>query len=476
MENTRLAVVVIYLVIVLGIGVYASRLIKDSTDFLLAGRRLGLLMATATLAATHFGGGFVMGSSADGHVFGISGLYYAVGTGLGLIALGLVAAKRLRKLKLYTITDYLEMRYQSKLVRVLGALLSVVAIVGIVAAQVGATEGALTILGIAPGTGAIIATLLFISYTAFAGMWGVTFTDAIQIIIIMFALPVVAYLGVQHAGGWEAMRATIAAMDVAGGAETYFSLGGRGLGVAIAVILPVIMYDMIGQDFYQRLFSAKDENTARNAAILSGLVLVAFGVFPAVAGMAARAIFGELEVARSALPMLITQVLPVGIGAIVVAAIMAAVMSTADSLLIAGTSHVTNDFYIKLINPEIAKDTKKVLALSRIWTVILGGLALAMALIMPGIISVLIFSYTMYASGVFVPVVLGLLWKRGTKEGAIAGIIGGSLVGLASTGQVGLISIGNWPAIIIGGTASLILYVGVSLATKPVDFVLEELE
>ncbi len=464
MDSTRLTIIAAYFVIVFGIGFYASRFVKSSTDFLLAGRRLGLLMVTATLAATHFGGGFVMGGGQDGYLVGLSGVAFAIGTGLGLIILGLVAAKPLRKMALFTVPDYLEIRYKSKIVRALGALLSLVAIVGIVAAQVGASRGALTILGISPQAGAIVATILFIAYTAFSGMWGVTLTDGIQIIIIFIGLPIAAVLGVQNAGGWAAMRETIAALELAGGAESFFSLTGRGVPVMLGIIIPVIMYDLIGQDFYQRLFSAKDENIARNASILAGFVLLTFGAFPAIAGMAARAIFGEIPATASALPMLITHVLPVGVGAVVVAAILAAVMSTADSLLIAGTSHITNDFYIKLFKPELEGDTKKLLGISRMWTVILGVVALFVALAMPGIIRVLIFSYTMYASGVFVPVVLGILWKGGNEKGAIAGIFFGSITGLA--GVMKWISYGTVPVIVAGGLVSLIAYVIVSLVTK----------
>ena len=466
MESTRLIIVIGYFAIIFGVGFYASRFVKSSTDFLLAGRRLGLLLTTATLAATHFGGGFVMGGGQDGFNYGFSGIYYAAGTGLGLVLLGLIAAKPLRKLSLFTITDYLDLRYNSKIVRVMGAVLSIVAIVGIVAAQVGATRGALTILGISPEIGAIIATILFIAYTAFSGMWGVTLTDSIQLIIILIGLPIVAILGVQQAGGWAAMQQTLAAMPMEAGSDAYLSFMGRGIPVMLGVITPIIMYDLIGQDFYQRLFSAKDANTARNASVFAGLLLLIFGIFPVIGGMAARAIFTEIPVTASALPMLISEVLPVGLGAIVVAAILAAVMSTADSLLIAGTSHITNDFYVKLINPEIANDTKKILMISRVWTVILGIAALFFALAMPGIISVLIFSYTMYASGVFVPVVLGLLWKGGTEMGAIVGIVAGSLAGFAGT--QGWISYGTVPVIVAAGGISLVAYVLVSLVTpKP---------
>jgi SSS family solute:Na+ symporter len=232
-----------------------------------------------------------------------------------------------------------------------------------------------------------------------------------------------------------------------------------------------MMYTLIGQDFYQRLFAARDENTAFRAAIAAGVLLIAFAVFPVITGMAARALFGaEIEAAR-AIPMLIDEVLPAWAAAIVIAAILGAIMSTADSLLMAGTSHVTHDLYVKLIHPAAEQDSKRLLAISRVVTVVLGLMALAMALHFEAIIGLLLMSYTLYAAGVFIPVVGGLYWKRATAPGAIAAIVGGSGFGLAA--ELGwfpvdaLPLVGEFPVIVSGALVSLVLFVGVSLLSRP---------
>src|SRR5690625_3544270 len=153
-----------------------------------------------------------------------------------------------------------------------------------------------------------------------------------------------------------------------------------------------MMYTLIGQDFYQRLFAARDENIARRAAILAGVLLIIFAVFPVVTGMAARAIFGDGIDPAEAIPMLLTETLPGSVAAIVIASIISAIMSTADSLLIAGTAHVPNDLYLKLINPEAEHDTQLQLRLSRVMTVVIGLLALGMALAFEAIIELLLLS------------------------------------------------------------------------------------
>lgn len=471
MPTLQVIILAVYFIGIFGVGVYATRFIDDTTDFLLAGRRLGLLLATATLCATHFGGGFVMGSGEWGFDYGLTGIAYATGVGLSLVVLGLVAARRMRSLAMFTVPDYLALRYHSNVVRVLSSLLSLVAIIGIIGAQVWAAQGALSIIGLDPTWAAIAATGLFIVYTALSGLWGVTLTDAVQLAIIFVGVPIAAFMALGEVGGFEGIRQGIEGLDLAVSTQAYFSPLGAGLGLVLTAIVPTMMYTLIGQDFYQRLFAARDENTAQRAAILAGLLLIVFAIFPVVTGMAARALFGgEIEAAQ-AIPKLIVEILPDAAAAVVIAAIIGAIMSTADSLLVAGTAHVTNDLYVKILNPDAELDNRRLLLISRVVTVAIGVLALWMALAFEAIIDLLLMSYTLYAAGVFIPVVLGLYWRRGNAAGAIAAVIGGSCVGVA--GEMGWLElsrlpiIGGFPVIVIGALASLTLHVGVSLLTPP---------
>jgi solute:Na+ symporter, SSS family len=464
MQTAQLVIVGVYFALIFGVGLYATRYVSDSTDFLLAGRRLGVLLAAAALAATHFGGGFVVGTGGWGFTYGLTGMAYAVGVGASLLVLAVVAARRMRRLGLVTVPDYLELRYGSRLARLLGALLSLAAIIGILGAQVWASQGALSILGIDPAVAAVAATLLFIIYTAASGLWGVTLTDALQLVIIFIGVPLAAIAGVHEAGGFAGIRAGLAGLELEVASDAYFQPLGAGGMLVLAAVVPTIMYTLIGQDFYQRLFAARDERIAVRAALLAGVVLIAYAAFPAVAGMAARGIFGDTIEPAQAIPMLVAEVLPIWFGAIVVGAILGAIMSTADSLLIAGTSHITNDLYVKLIAPAAAHDTRRLLLISRVGTVVIGLLALALALSVREIIGLLLLSYTMYAAGVFVPVVLGLYWRRGTAAGAIAAIAGGALTGVAAAR--GWIDVPAVPDIVLGAAVSLALYVAISLATE----------
>ena len=457
------ATIIIYMVILLCVGFWANNRIKSMTDFLLAGRRLGLLLTSGALAATHFGGGMVMGGGEYGFIYGLSGAWYGISCGVGLIFLAFLTASKFRKLSLYTIPDYLEQRYDSKTVRGLGALLSLIALTGILAAQVLSARGALSILGFTGHTGAIIATIIFIVYTALGGLWAATVTDFIQVIIAGVGVIVAAALVLGHSGGFNGLQQMIQTSQGAFDPRYFnlFTMVGKSI---VWVLIPTIMYTMIGQDFYQRLFAAKDENTAKRASIVGGIFLIIISFFPTIVGIGAKAYFPELTDGSLAVPNIVKEIFPISVGAIILAALLAAIMSTADSLLTAGTAHVMKDFWMEIIHPGKEIDEKKMLILSRISTLALGLIALVIALSIPVIIDALIYSYTMYTAGVFIPVLGGVLWKGATKAGAFFALISGAFI--AIVGIITKLNIAGIPIEVCSAVASFILFIVISLVTK----------
>lgn len=458
-----LTTIIIYMLILLGIGYWANKKIGGMTDFLLAGRRLGLLLTAGALAATHFGGGMVMGGGEYGFIHGLSGAWYGISCGVGLMFLAFLTASKFRSLSLFTVPDYLEQRYNSKTVRAMGAFLSLIALTGILAAQVLAARGALAILGITGNTGTIVATIIFIVYTALGGLWAATITDFIQVIIAGVGVIVAAALVLGNSGGFSGLEQMIQASQQAID-PGYFNVFGMAYKSIIWLLLPTIMYTLIGQDFYQRLFAAKDAVTAKRASIIGGIFLIIISFFPAIIGIGARAYFPELTDGSLAVPTIVKELFPISVGAIVLAALLAAIMSSADSLLTAGTSHIIKDFWMEIIHPGKQFDEKRMLRLSRISTVVIGVLALFIALSIPIIIDALIFSYTMYTAGVFIPVIGGILWKGATKAGALSGLVVGAL--LAIVGIITKLNIGGIPVEVYSAIVSLILFVVVSLFTK----------
>lgn len=209
-------------------------------------------------------------------------------------------------------------------------------------------------------------------------------------------------------------------MNVPGGIDTYMSPTGIGLAAMASIALPMIAYEIIGQDFYQRLLSAKNERIAKTGCIIAGCILMAMGVNSAIDGMLARAFLGDTLTEVSAIASLAVEVLPTVAAGIVIAALCAAVMSTADSLLLACTSHVVNDIYLGAMGKSASdeKSSKTILRMSVVTTVVVGIASLFVALAIPGIIEILDYAYTFYASGLVAPVLLGLFWKKGNAFGS----------------------------------------------------------
>lgn len=457
---SMLPIVGLYLAALLAIGWWCHRTrISGMTDFLLAGRRLGVMLCAAAMAATHFGGGALMGGASYGFQHGLSGAWYGISTGVGLLLLALFTAGRFRALGLYTVPDVLARRYGGTAVRPLGALLSLVALIGILAAQVNAARSAFAIIGLDGPEAAVVATLVFIAYTAIGGLWAATLSDALQIVVAGVGIVLAAFVVTRRASDLGGLEAVLADKGVGG---EYFSLTGVGPSLILWLLLPTVMYTLIGQDFYQRLFAARDAATARRAALIGGVFLIAISFFPAVVGMGARGLSG-LEDSTQAVPWVLQNLFSPLVGGIILAAILAAIMSTADSLLTAATAHVVKDLWVETLGRGDMGEERKLLAVARGTTVAVGLLALLIGLAVPGIVSILIYSYTMYTAGVFVPVLGGVLWPRATRAGALAAMIGGSLVALA--GILSGVDLGGVPTEIYGALVSAVLFVMVSLVT-----------
>ena len=463
-QITMLIILIAYMAVVLAVGLYASRRVKGSEDFLLAGRSMGLFVLVGTLCATQLGGGNIIGTSTNGYNQGLSGMTFGVSTGLAMLVLGLLMAKPMRKMGLCTISDFVYNRYQSNTARVLTSVFSFAALVGILAAQVGAISKVLTVFGINTTVAAVIAICVIILYTAFSGMWGVALTDVIQLIVIFIGVPLTTFIGLIKIGGWGGLVEKLSTMNVPGGIDTYMSPTGIGLAAMASIALPMIAYEIIGQDFYQRLLSAKNERIAKTGCIIAGCILMAMGVNSAIDGMLARAFLGDTLTEVSAIASLAVEVLPTVAAGIVIAALCAAVMSTADSLLLACTSHVVNDIYLGAMGKSASdeKSSKTILRMSVVTTVVVGIASLFVALAIPGIIEILDYAYTFYASGLVAPVLLGLFWKKGNALAAVSSIVVGGVVSLLCVFGILPIPV---DAIIVGMSASFIDYVVVALVT-----------
>lgn len=462
----ELTIIALYLIAIFGVGIYCNKFNNNIDDYLLAGRRLGIGLTTFTLVATYFGGGYVIGVGGEAFNNGLSAYWSPIAGAVGILAVCLIL-KRMEGMKVCTVTEIMENRYNSPMLRLLTTILSLLALVGILAGQVTSAGSVLASLGVGSTTTcAIIVAVFFIGFTAFGGLWAVTVTDFIQIIIAGLGLIAATIFVVVKGGGWDVISTQIQATDVP---DNYFSLlQGTEPSYVLWLILPMFIYTLIGQDVYQRLFAAKDTKTAYKSAILAFIILLVICFFPVILGMAGRALFPDLEVSSLVVPTIIRAMLPPVFSGFTLAAIIAAVVSTADSILTAATSHVVNDLYVRYLckdNMEDPAAQKKLLNISRVMTLVIGVISVVVALAIPSVLMVLNSSYTLFTAGVFSPVVAGLLWKKATKAGAFAGLFSGlAFVALGWSG----FSFFGIPSDIASSLLSLVVLIVVSLITyKP---------
>ena len=421
-----LAVVITYLTLTIGVSFAFSKRVKTTTDFLIAGRKLGLLLTTATLAAIQLGAGVILGGAELGAQSGVwPGMWYGIGCGGGLILAGLLVASKLRKRGGYVPLDFFAARYgEKKWVRFWGWLSNIPSLLGIFVAQVMAAGTIFSLFGIDYKMGIIISGVVIMLYSVLGGMVSVAVVNFLQLGIIVLGIPLVAVMSLLKSGNALAETATEAL-------STPFIPSGM-FSQAVFIIIPFLLAISVSYDAFMRYQSAKSERVAKWGCILGGIVVIFISFCVGIVGAAGKAVFPNLENAEI-LPKMIQTTLPPVLAGLVVSALLAAAMSTGNCLLISLAGCFSRDLYNKVFHPSVKLDElKHSKTFSRI--VIVGTLfaGVAIAFYAKGILyTIIIFNYP-YMASLLVPLLGGVLWKKATTRGAVAAIFAGGAVGVAS--------------------------------------------
>jgi SSS family solute:Na+ symporter len=444
-----LAIVIGYLMFVVALGIFLRGRIKGFEDFMVAGRNAGLFVVSASFVGSHFGGGMAIGGAELGASNGLSAVWYGLGAGFSYLLL-LTIVKRIYALKQITIADVLENAYKTKRIRAMYALLAFVGSIGIIAGQILAGGAIFSTFGVSPELGGAITFLIIVVYCALSGLYGVMVTDAIQVIIGGAGVVIAAVLAIDRIGGLEQLAVL---------PEQQLSFFPPDLGTLIWLVVPTTLLGLISQPAYQRVNSSKDEKTAFRAPLIGAFIVMLLAIFPVLIGMCARILWPDIEPSL-AIPTLLREVFPPVVAAIFIAAILAAVMSTADSVLLGGTANIVRDFYQQILRPE-AGDSE-LLRVSTIATAAIGVSALAVTYLVPRIIDLFIISYTIKVCGGLIPVLGALYWKGGTELGAWASFVVG--IGYIVLSAVGIIDLPYH--YVVGLIPALMVYVAVSFMTR----------
>jgi SSS family solute:Na+ symporter len=421
-----LAVVIIYLITTVGISFYLSKYVKSTSDFLIAGRRLGLLLTAATLASIQLGAGVILGGAELGAQSGVwPGMWYGIGCGGGLILAGLLVASKLRRRGGFVPLDFFADRYgERKWVRFWGWLSNIPSLLGIFVAQVMAAGAIFSMLGVSYKTGVLISGFVIMLYSVLGGMISVAVVNLVQLGVIVLGIPLVAIMALLK----SAVTFSEATSRIL---STPFIPSGM-LSHALFIIIPFLLAISVSYDAFMRYQSAKSEKVAKWGCILGGIIVILISFCVGLVGASGKVLFPTLEHAQ-VLPKMIQTTLPPILAGLVASALLAAAMSTGNCLLISLAGCFSRDLYNKVFNPNVKLDELKYSkALSRLVIVGMLVIGVIVAFFAKGILyTIIIFNYP-YMGSMLVPLLGGVLWKRATPKGAIAAILVGGAVGLVS--------------------------------------------
>ncbi|MDD5591330.1 MAG: hypothetical protein PHY18_05315, partial [Dehalococcoidales bacterium] len=344
---------------------------------------------------------------------------------IGLVVSGIFFAGKVRGFGLYTLPEMVEKQYDSR-VGLAASFLVVIAWVGVLAGQIIASGKILGILGVAdPARWMVVFTVVFIVYAVLGGQQAIIRTDIVQIGIVLAGIFTCLVLVLSRLGGWAGLVSSLPPQRFAFPVSSQF-----GSGDLASFLLLVGLTYLVGPDIYSRLFCARDTGTARVSVFWTALIIVPVAFAITVIGMGASALFPQITSPEQAFPAVVTGVLPPLAGGIVLAALLGAVMSSADTILFSASTIMAVD----IIGRFRPLSRERTLFYSRWMIVVLGVVALLLALVLRGVISALLFAYTVYTAGLIVPVIAGFYRERlkVTPLGALAAIIGGGSAALAS--------------------------------------------
>jgi len=420
-----LIVIALYFIAMITIGLVSRRRARGADNFFVAGRSGTSLFITGSLLATIVGGSATVGMAGLGFKQGLTGMWWLLVGSVGLIVLGIFWAKKVREFGLYTLPELVEKQYDKR-IGLAASILIVISWLGVIAAQIVASGTILSVLGLgSPVMWMVIFSAVFIGYTLLGGQYAVIRTDVFQIGIIFVGIFTGLGLVLYRLGGWGGLEISLAPERFSFPVSPQF--GGYELA---ALLLLVGLTYVVGPDMYSRLFCAKDARTARNSVFWAAVLIIPFALAITLIGMGASALFPQIA-PEQAFPMVINEVLPPIASAIVLAALLGAVMSSADTCLMTASTILSVDI-VGRFKPSLKQE--QTLSISRWGIVGLGLLSLLLALLLKGVISALLFAYTVYTSGLIIPVIAGFYKDKlkVTPAGALAAIIGGGGVALVS--------------------------------------------
>ncbi|HWO01685.1 MAG TPA: sodium:solute symporter family protein [Blastocatellia bacterium] len=463
-----LSILIIYAGLIIALGAFVSRKARTSNDFFVAGRRLGAGLIFSTLLAANIGAGSTVGATGLGYRDGLSAWWWVGSAGIGSVILALTVGPRIwrvaRERNLYTVGDYLEFRY-NRTVRGLVALLLWIGSLSILAGQLIAVAWILNVVsGLSKPVGCLIAGAVITAYFTLGGLHAAARVNVVQLTVklVGFAAALIYLVNAGH--GLQEIRASVTAVLPAGQSSAFFGFVGKGWPSVLRYVVILAPSFVISPGLLQKIFGARDERAVRAGVGLNAAGLLAYAIVPILIGIIARGRFSELPNHELALPTLLTQALPLWLGALLLGAIFSAELSAADAVLFMLSTSLSKDLYKGFINRRA--DDAQLMRIARGSAVACGVVGALLAMLLPTVISALTIFYTLLTAALFLPLIAGLYSTRVTARAAISAMLTSVAVVVASEllteGQ------GWWhvPGTVLGFAAGALAMFVVSFATR----------
>ncbi len=440
MHIIDISIFIIYMLSMLGVGIYFMKRNKSQEDYYVGGREMTSLHIGLSVVATDVGGGFSIGLGGLGFLIGLSGSWMLftgiIGAWISAIFLIPMIYPLARKHNFLSFPEVLNHFYNKK-VAILAGIISLIGYIGFTSSQVlaGAKLAAATFPSITIVDAVLLMGVIVIGYTVLGGLKAVIFTDTIQWLILMVGLILVGIpLGFIKVGGWEAIRIYLP--------DDFLSLTNISFVQFINWLITIVPIWFVGMTLYQRIYASKDEKTAKKAWFIAGLfewpVMAFMGITLGLLGRVAfeQGMFTEFGYAPGSpidaeigLPLLLTHIFPVGLMGLLMSSYFSAIMSTADSCLMAASGNFTTDIL------RLSKQNPKSIRYSQLATLVIGILAILLATMMQNVLDLMLYSYAFMVSGLFVPVLGFMFLKNPSAKAALYSMLlgGGTTLTLILT-------------------------------------------
>lgn len=448
----------VYMAGMVVLGWWVSRGQKTGDDFLLGGRKVPFLLVLGTTIATMVGTGSSMGAVGKAYVQGWAGALFAIGGALGLFFLARFFAD-IRKYNFMTLSEEMSFYYGgNRLIKGIVGVAIFFASVGWLGTHI--LGGSLYLNWVADidmTTAKVLVASGFTIYVIIGGYTAVVWTDTIQAVVLFFGFILMAFLCLNKIDAWGNP-------DVLFNPRYVSFLGsGQVLG-SITVVISIFISVATVPSFRQRIYSSKDKETVQRSYYVSALLYLLFAIIPVIVGITAYNLIPEIPKPDQAFPELVTKIMPVSIGIIVLIAGLSAVISSASSDAIAGTSILLRDIFILLTGKMPPKE--RAITYSRYGAMITSVCAVLFSMLSDNIFDYIKDMVGIVMSGMFVCAVFGKFWKRSTWQGGVAALITGSATAIV------VILVPEWKAFFGGVTipsvvVSSICCVVVCLITPP---------